>query len=261
MNLEIIVRTHDKDNVHNFQERYCGADKQTVVLKCVSSLANSAKLVSDMEIYFTILDDRSSSETLQQLDSIFSATKHQYKIINLVNDTNMRPYNYSALKQWEYCRDSHADLVYSVEDDYLHCPSAITEMIKTYKMISDQTTKDICISPLDYTNDYMDMMEKCTIGWGSHRHWKTGTHTTNTFMTTPNVFRNYWEPFRKLATEYYHRYWELEEQVNERNTINLVWANAIPRFSPIPGLALHMQFEEQKDPVIDWEYWWEHYTK
>jgi len=266
LNLEIVLRTHDGGNVHQFTDRYCEADKKTVVLKCVSSLANSAKLVKTTNIKFTVLDDRSSEDTLQQLDKIIKSTGHPYQIINLVNDTEMRNYNFTALKQWEACRDSDADIVYSVEDDYLHCPTALTEMIETYKMISDQLGKDICISPLDLTNDYFEeaLIEPCQIGWGSHRHWKTGTHTTNTFMTTPSVFKTYWEPFYKLATEYYHEYWEVPEdemEINEMNTINHVWKNSVKRFSPIPGLALHMQFGEQKDPFIDWKYWWDNYTE
>ena len=262
LNLEIVLRTHDGGNVHEFTDRYCKADKKTVVLKCVSSLANSAKLVKDTNIKFTVLDDRSSEDTLQQLDKILKSTDHPYQIINLVNDTEMRNYNFTALKQWEACRDSDANIVYSVEDDYLHCPTSLTEMIETYKMISEKVGKDICISPLDLTIDYQNL-KKCFIGWGSHRHWKDGTTTTNTFMTTPSVFKNYWEPFHKLATEYYHEYWkvEREKQVNEKTTINLVWENAIKRYSPIPGLALHMQFLEQKDPFIDWKYWWDNYTE
>jgi hypothetical protein len=262
MKLDIVLRTHDGSNVHDFSERYCGESKQSVVLKCATSLSNSIKLLKDIQVEVTILDDGSTQDTLDKLDIIFKNCEHPYNIINLKNDTEMRRYNYSALKQWEACRNSDSDLVYSVEDDYLHCPSAITEMVETYKKISNEMqNKEICISPLDYTNDYMDRTEICQVGWGSHRHWKTGTHTTNTFMTTPSVFQKYWEPFYKLATEYYHRYWEMEEQVNEHTTINNVWANAVPRLSPLPGLALHMQFEEQNDPMIDWKYWWENYTQ
>ena len=264
MNLDIIVRTHDKDNVHNFQERYCGVNKQTVVLKCVSSLANSAKLISNTNISFTILDDRSSSETLQQLDSIFSANKHQYKIINLVNDTDMRVYNYTALKQWEACRDSNADLVYSVEDDYLHCPTALSEMIESYKIfVGGFGTKDICINPYDFPDQYSELKPPeeaiCQVGYGSHRHWRTTFRTTNTFMTTPDVFRKYWEAFYILATEYNSDH--SINKVDEYNTINQVWSNYVPTLSPISSLALHMQFLEQKDRYIDWEYWWEHYTE
>ena len=42
------------------------------------------------------------------------------------------------------------DLIYFVEDDYLHKKESLKEMIFTYERISSQLNKDIIICPADY---------------------------------------------------------------------------------------------------------------
>jgi hypothetical protein len=82
-------------------------------------------------------------------------------------------------------------------------------------------------------------------------------------MTTPKMFRDNWELFETLALKYNGDYLNPRaEHYEESNTIWQIWQNnkAI-RFNPIPSLALHMQFEQQKDPFINWQQWWKDYTK
>lgn len=259
MKLDIIVRTHDKSNVHNYEQRYCGSDKKTLVLKCLASLVNSAVLAVKHNISITVIDDHSNEDTLTTIENILKKSELPYKIINL----DQQGYNHSALKQFEHCRDSNADLAYSVEDDYLHCPAAITEMLESYAIFQSKLGKPVAVYPFDMPDDYVPpWMESSYIVHGSKRHWRTGAWTTNTFMTTPEVFKQHWEIFKKFATEYNGDYsHHIENRVDESNTVCLIWRNHVIRFSPIQSLALHMQFETQKDPYIDWKYWWENYTK
>ena len=42
------------------------------------------------------------------------------------------------------------DLVYFIEDDYLHKRNAISEMIFTYERIASQLNKEIILCPADY---------------------------------------------------------------------------------------------------------------
>lgn len=258
MHIEIILRTHDQSNVHTDRERYCGFDKKSLIQGCVSSLINSANLVEKHQISFKVLDDHSSEEFLNELDALFQYCKWDYKVISLEESG----FNYSALKQFEACRDSEADLVYSVEDDYLHCPSAITEMLDSYELFVRNSGREVVIYPFDMPDDYYPPhMQPCMIVHGSARHWKTGIWTTNTFMLRPNVLQDHWDVFERLATKYSPDYSKPEENVHEGNTICNVWKNHALRFSPIQSLALHMQFDTQQDPYIDWKYWWDNYTK
>jgi len=259
MTLEIILRTHDLGNVHLDRERYCGIDKTTLILGCLSSLINAANMVESHEVNFKILDDHSTDTLKQGIYALFAKSKWPYELYNMSEPG----YNYSALKQFEFCRDSEADLVYSIEDDYLHCPTALVEMLDCYQLFKDKSGQEIVIFPFDQPDDYVSpWMEPCFVVHGTKRHWRTGTWTTNSFMLRPQVLIDHWPAFEKLATEYNPDYSNPDiEHIHEGNTIREIWQNHAVRFSPIQSLALHMQFNTQMDPYIDWTTWWEQYTK
>jgi len=257
MNIEIIIRTHDQSNVHTDRQRYCGMDKKTLIVGCLTSLIKSVNQVQGHQFSFKILDDHSSNEFIQNIHNIFELTKWPYELYHMAE----RGFNYSALKQFEYCRDSMADLVYSVEDDYLHSSSALQEMIDCYQLFTQKSGQEICIYPFDMPDDYMPpWMEPVFIVHGTKRHWKTGSWTTNTFMVRPKVLNDHWPLFEKLAKEYNPNYSDESEHVHEGNTICHIWKNHVVRFSPIQSLALHMQFDTQQDPYIDWKQWWSDYA-
>ena len=63
------------------------------------------------------------------------------------------------------------DLVYFVEDDYLHQKEAITEMIFAYERISSQTNKELILCPADYPYLYTKI-DNTNIFLGSTKHWR-----------------------------------------------------------------------------------------
>jgi len=257
MNIEIILRTHDQSNVHTDKERYCGSDKKTLVEKCLISLVNSANLVRGHTINYKILDDHSSNELIDSIYKIMDKSVWSYELFRM----SKPGYNYSALKQFEYCKNSGADLVYSVEDDYLHCPMALTHMIDNYIDFKNKTGRETVIYPYDFEGDYRpDAMYPSYIVRGSNGPWRTGFWTTNTFLLRPQLVEEHWPLFYKLATEYNSDYSRPPPHVHEGNTICEIWKNHAVRFSPIPSLALHVQFEQHIDPYVDWQKWWNEYT-
>ena len=257
--LDIIVRTHDKSNVSKYQ-RFISVSKRKLVEGCITSLINSANLCDNI-INIIILDDHSSQEFLNNLQDILKTSRHPTRVISL----DQGGPNQSALQQFEYCKNSTADLVYSVEDDYLHSPSAISEMLYEYDNLAKKYNlpQPLCIFPWDQPEDYDPKHnDPELIMRGQYRHWKTGWFTTNTIMTSPKVFQDYWKIFKKLATQYTE--WDgtgdKNDTIHEGNTISYIWTNHIVRINPIPSLVLHMQSTSQEDPYIDWKYWWNTYT-
>jgi hypothetical protein len=257
--LDIIIRTHDKSNVSKFP-RFISVSKRELIEGCMTSLINATNQCKN-KIKITILDDHSSQEFLNNLKSILKTSKHPTKIILLEKGGP----NQSALKQFEYCKNSTADLVYSVEDDYLHSPSALYEMLSEYDYVSSKYNlpQPLCIFPWDQPEDYDPKHNTPElIMRGQYRHWKTGWGTTYTMMTSPKVFQEHWELFEKLATQYTE--WDgtgnKNNTIHEGNTISYIWSKHIIRINPIPSLVLHMQSSLQEDPYIDWKYWWNTYT-
>jgi glycosyltransferase involved in cell wall biosynthesis len=264
MKLEIILRTHDRGNVHkDWRERFFKGSKSDLILGCLQSLINSCKQVKGHEIKIKVLDDNSTSETVRAINNKLYDSGIPYSFVGLVG----KGYNYSAHQQFLECRDSKADIVYSVEDDYLHHPNAIREMLDSYILFKSKLPeKEILMYPYDTPEEYNPPNRMDIIVHGSARHWRTGVYTTNVMMTSPQLFKDHWERFETLATKYNGNYLEPRtEHYDEGNTIWPIWSNGInglaTRFNPIPSLALHMQFNEQIDPFIDWEDWWSKYTK
>jgi hypothetical protein len=258
MSIEVILRTCDHSNVHkDWRVRYCNMSKKQLIIGCVNSLINSCKEIDNLK--FTFFDDHSSQETIDKIISKLEKNKFDYEFIRLQENG----YNHSSLKQWERCRDSKSDLVYSIEDDYLHSPSAIREMIESYYLFCDRLNKDeIVLTPFDEPSEYNPPERMDFVVHGSNRHWRTGIYTSQVLFCKPKVFQKNWDIFELLATKYNGNYLEPRtEHYEESNTIWKLWTEGpYTRFNPIPSLALHMQFDEQKDPFIDWKQWWKEYT-
>ena len=257
--VEIFLRTCDRTNVHiDWRVRYCNLSKPEIVIGCTQSLVNSIKQVKDCIVKLTVLDDHSSEETKLKIKEIIQPVSGSF--IELAETG----YNHSAHQQWLLCKNSKADLVYSVEDDYLHVPTAIQEMLDSYQLFSDRLKRtDIVLYPFDEPGEYNPPNRTDFIVHGSNRHWRTGVFTTNVLFTVPAIFKANWELFEVLALKYNGDYLNPRtEHYEESNTIWKIWQNnqAI-RFNPVPSLALHLQFEQQQDPFIDWKQWWNDYTK
>jgi hypothetical protein len=257
--LDIIIRTHDESNVSKFT-RFISVSKRELIEGCITSLINATNQCRN-KIQITILDDYSSQEFLHNLQGILKTSKHPTKIISLEQGGP----NQSALQQFEYCKNSTADLVYSVEDDYLHSPNSIFEMLSEYDYVSSKynLSQPLCIFPWDQPEDYDPKHNTPElIMRGQYRHWKTGWGTTYTMMTSPKVFQEHWKLFEKLALGY--KEWDgtgnKNDTIHEGNTISYIWSKHIIRINPIPSLVLHMQSSLQEDPYIDWKYWWNTYT-
>jgi glycosyltransferase involved in cell wall biosynthesis len=265
MKLEIVLRIHDGQNIHGQQKRYIPVSKLELVIGCVSSLLNSSNQVQTHQINLIILNDHSSDELISTLEDRLNQFNYSWKIIHLEE----KGFNYSALKQFEYCKNSNADLIYLVEDDYLHSPTALQEMIDAYISIRRKyKLSEVCIFPYDTPQEYdFNLKEKYFVTREKYRHWKSSTWTTQTFMTSPKVLQEHWKHFEKLAKEFrviprkYKEKIDDEKIVWEDTTIGNIWRDCVPVFHPIPSLALHIQFEKERDPYINHLEWWNNYTK
>jgi len=92
--------------------------------------------------------------------------------------------------------------------------------------------------------------------YGTKRHWRTNTHTTNTCWVETETLRRNWEFFERLA-RFSSTPYGLQQHISEASTINRIWREQVSLFTPIPSLALHLQHEEHRDPYLDWKAWWD----
>ena len=243
--LSIIVRTNS--NVHisdQNKKRIFNKDKGDYIQKSLNSLVVSInsfkKKFNKFEIYLTIVDQSDNEKMSSMFDEIFSKLDFKPTIIafdknELKSEINV-DFNKdifgnlsSLLKCFKIGKESESDLIFFLEDDYLHKKTLIEEMLLTYQRISSQTKKELILVPSDYPFLYME--ERLTnILTGSHRHWQTLNKVLCSFMTSKEMLETYWENF--LLTCQNHNN-PIEKHLNEicKKEICL---------SPIPSLSIHM---------------------
>ena len=234
MKLDIILRTHDRGSIERGYtvKRKVEGSKQEVVLRCAYSLSKSIELCKE-NVNITIIDDHSSKKTIRKLKTLLGDVTPLERTGNLA----------SMEQYFQAAKNSDADLVYLVEDDFLHKPEAISELIETYYKFLDNVEPDmICLDPSDDFFNYSAHLGTTKIVPGIRRAWRMNTHTTCTFFTNPEVLRLYWGVFQKHSTRYGIG------GISADHTFNIIWQKFVPLFTPIiPPLAFHL---DEHDPLF-----------
>ena len=207
-----------------------------------------------------IVDDKSKEENLKKLKklidesdldiSITSLNHDKYKDIIKQQKNDQTFSNLASLLQsFELGKEYGEDLVFFVEDDYLHFEPMMEEMIASYERIASQVNKDIFMCPADYPYLYMNN-EKTNILIGNKRHWRTINQTLCTFMTTKSLLDKYWDNFYNTCLD---RNDPFEKHLNEIYTKEFC-------ISPLKSLSLHLTNVNSSyglSPFIDYKKLWE----
>jgi hypothetical protein len=253
MKLDIHLQTHSDISVHG-AHRYVDAPKSEVMLRCAQSLVTSINQAQG-DIVLHVFDDHSSPESVAQLRRILTSCEHPVEFVALAEPG----YNASCLASFSHARNSGREIVYFVEDDYLHAPSAIQEMLDAHVLFREELGgREVALHPYDDPKNYWSPIfsrEDCRVVYGSKRHWRTNTHTTNTCWLEHRTLQRNWELFELLA-RYSSTPYGQQHHIFEASTINRIWRDQVDLFTPIPSLALHLAREEHRDPYLDWAQWW-----
>ena len=213
-------------------------------LRSLNSLIKSVNFsktkYSNIKFKIVIVDDKSKNENLNKIKSLIEQSgldivirplnhdKYRNIIKQQKNDQTFSNLS-SLLQSFEIGKELGKDLVYFVEDDYLHFEPMMEEMIASYERIASQLKKDIFMCPADYPYLYMDN-EKTNILIGNKRHWRTISRTLCTFMTTKPLLNKYWNNFYNNCLD---RHNPFEKHLNEIYTKEFC-------ISPLKSLSLHL---------------------
>lgn len=249
--LTVVLRTCDHTDVHPERgTRFIDCSKELLIKKCLISLLNAinnAKHLATIELYW--LDDNSTNNTVEYIKS----TIEKYNVNYIYENCKNPGYNNSAYRQFELCISQSQQWVYCVEDDYLHFPNTIEQMLIMSERFQSITGDHIAIRPDDdlfvYSPNNIHSRKPSIILLGDDRHWRTLHCTHNTIFTHKDVFEQYHHLFYSLA-KYYKNL-----SINEDKTINMIWER-VPLFSPIPGLAIHIS-QNNLPPFLDYNTLWE----
>ena len=263
--LLIIFRTNsnieiwDQNKKRIFEEQKIVYTEKSLksLLKCIHE---TNTILPSLDIKLIILDDNSSLDNLNKIKKIVEDGNIKYELFNhdlkkyknLIKEQKTQE-TFSNLSSLLTCfdlgRKKSEDLVFFVEDDYLHFNNMITEVVKTYERITSQLGKDIFVCPSDYPYLYMNN-EKTNILIGNKRHWRTINKTLCTFLTSKNLLDANWLKFEKTC---FNRNDPFEKYINE------IYQKEIC-VSPIKSLSLHLTNVNSSyglSPFIDYKELWE----
>ena len=247
--LLVILRTCTTVNMLNGNGRYIDVPKSQLVNVCVSSLVNSINHVQGHDVELVVLDDHSDEACVTDIKNILSKCKFPTTFIAVDGGTGN---GYTMGKVYEQVEQRAQDLWYHVEDDYLHYPEAVHDMIDTVDDFEGRVGNYIAINPHDDVWRYKYEIYSSFLLHAPYRHYRTVKHTTYTCLTSKAVYDKYRNHFQDVVTMTTNK-----EDWVENKSINLVWNKEdVSLFSPIPGLAFHIMDESGRDPYVDIDELW-----
>jgi len=232
----------------------------------IKSLNYSKEKLPKISFDIVVIDHNSKPEDLQKIKSILKKTNISNSVINLnVNEftTNIKKINAknetvtqnqisnmcNIHKSLMTAKNQSNDLIYFVEDDYIHLLEAFNEMILSYERISSQLNKELVLCPTDYPYLYTKIEPSC-IFLGSNRHWRKVEETLCTFFTSKKLIEKHWDKFVSMCQ---FEHYPFEQPLHEIYKTEYC-------LSPIPSLAIHCTNINSifgLSPNIDWEKIWE----
>ena len=226
----------------------------------IKSINFSKSKYSNIKFKTIIVDDKSKEENLSKIKTLIDRSSLDISITSLNHDKykdiikqqkNDQTFSNlaSLLQSFELGKEHGEDLVFFVEDDYLHFEPMMEEMIASYERIASQVNKNIFMCPADYPYLYMSN-EKTNILIGNKRHWRTINQTLCTFMTTKTLLDKYWNSFYTTCLD---RNDPFERHLNEIYTKEFC-------ISPLKSLSLHLTNVNSSyglSPFIDYKKLWD----
>ena len=222
-------------SINFLKNKHSNINVKTIIVDDNSTIGNLniiKKLIDGNDMEIINLD-------ILKYQNIISKQKNKETFANLA----------SLLQSFEIGKKAGKDLIYFIEDDYLHFETMLEEMVSSYERIASQINKDIFMCPSDYPYLYMDNT-KTNILIGNKRHWRTIDKTLCTFLTTKNLLDRYWDNFYKNCLE---RHDPFEKYLNE------IYSKEIC-ISPLKSLSLHLTNINSSyglSPLIDYKKLWE----
>ncbi len=248
-NFDIILKTCTSVNlVSQNKKRIFEQPKSEYTMRTINSLIKSIKKASKDKNYtsfnITIIDVGSPKEDMAIIERVLKNSELKFNIIylnlneylkrikiikrnNYQIENNMKSTMASIIKSFELAKDLD-DLVYFVEDDYIHDDESISEMISAYEKFSTILKDEIFIVPVDYPYLYQKN-QSTNILIGQKNHWRSVKESLLTFMTSKEMINKHYSDLIKMGEIEHEPYETILHSIYDKENC----------FSPIPSLALH----------------------
>tara|TARA_B100001248_G_scaffold53078_1_gene34711 strand:+ start:270 stop:1283 length:1014 start_codon:yes stop_codon:yes gene_type:complete len=242
--LKIIVRTCTSELIMDQNKRRifdCEKNEYTFrTLRSLIRATNKAKeKLKNINFELIVTDTNSPEKDLQIIKEILKRSKIENNLIsiNLNEFKNKIKGGYSKAKfsnmanfynSLLIAKNEDADLIYFVEDDYLHKLNSIVEMLFSYEKFNSLFSQEVILLPSDYPYLY-SKDENTKIYLGEKNHWRLVSESLVTFMTSKTLIDEYYSELEKMGIEWIDPW--------EKPLHNIYKSH--PCLSPIPSLAIH----------------------
>ena len=230
------------------KKRIFNEDKAEYSIRSLNSLVNSinssSNLFKKINLRLTIIDHNSTKEVLDKYNKILSNQFYETSIETLEFDkyksfiksenekneivTDAQKSNMSNIHQSIEKSKNANDLVYFVEDDYIHQKNSLEEMIYSYEKFSTILNSELFLCPIDYPYLYFSP-ENTKVILGNYSHWRKIDQTLCTFLTSSKMIKKHLETLLKMCKKEHFPFEKPLHEIFKTETC----------LSPIPSLAIH----------------------
>jgi len=242
--LKIILRSCTSELIMDQNKRRIfDKEKNEYTFRTLKSLLKSINKASlqfkNIKFDLLVTDTNSAKEDIDKIQQILNQSNIENKFVSIdpKNFKDKIKPGYSEAKfsnmanfytSLMVAKKDPADVIYFVEDDYLHSEDAITEMIFAYEKFCTIFSKDVVLLPADYP--YLYAKDDVTkIYLGEKYHWRLVSESLVTFMTSKKVIEKNYLNLEKMGIEWIDP-WE--------KPLHDIY-NSYPCLSPMPSLAVH----------------------
>ncbi len=240
----IIVRTCTSELIMDQNKRRIfNCEKNEYTFRSLRSLIKSTNQAinnfKNINFELIVTDTNSSKDDLEKMKEILSTFKSKSKLssINLDSFKNKIQKGYSKAKfsnmanfynSLMIAKNEDADLIYFVEDDYLHSLESINEMILSYEKFYSIFSEEVILLPSDYPYLYTKD-ENTKIYLGEKYHWRLVRESLVTFMINKVLLNKYFSKLEIMGKEWVDPWEKPLHEIYQKH----------PCLSPVPSLAIH----------------------
>ena len=242
--LKIILRTCTSELIMDQSKRrvFDGEKNEytfKTLISLIKSIEHASKNLNNISFEIVVTDTNSNENDITKIKEILSKSniKSKFVSIDLENFKNKITAGYSKAKfsnmanfynSLLIAKNEKADLIYFVEDDYLHTLGAITEMLFSYEKFYSIFSNEVILLPADYPYLYTKD-ESTKIYLGEKTHWRLVSESLVTFMTSKDLIEKNFNNLEKMGIEWIDPWEKPLHKIYEKN----------PCLSPVPSLAVH----------------------
>ena len=263
--LNIIFRFCTKVKILNQnKERIFAKEKYEYTLRSLNSILKSIQIAKDnfkyIDIKITAIDVGSEEIYVEKIKDMIKNYNINFEYIKLeINELkdfvdqntseDQKSMMSNVYKSLEVGKTGNYDLLYFVEDDYIHEKDCLNEMLFTYEKFASLMKDELILCPSDFPYLY-NKFDPTQIILGNKRHWRVVEETLVTFLTSKKLLLKHWDTFISMS------------QINHDPFEKPLHEIYLKQYclSPIPSLAMHCTNINSiygLSPFMEWKRIWD----